>query len=427
MKRALVSPRLILACGLFAAPAWGFGQQAPEQRPEVPDAPAPVPEPPLVVPEQALTPAPPLLRNGPTRWVLRGWLQESWESNVLFQLSEPVGPVGQQSDSVSRASVDLARRWLGQRSDLAASVSGTGSLFLDHSDWNQPGFGAAAAAGWRPTRGTNLKAAGSYGYGYARESTALAADGLLLPLVKSQTLDEATSGEFTLTRRTRAFLEAAYRRVTFESPTMDDGSQLKLAGRLERSTGAESTVNGAYTYTRGTNRVSSRTSLPSHLLSLGWAGPLQRGLRFIGSLGIVYLPAWSGYGSDVKPSGEASLVLGLPRTRLEAGYRRSTGEAFGYGRQRVADLARLAWQQKLGRRLQMLSGASYGLSRDPRDPTFRLETVTASAGLSLTFGQGYVLNGGYGYGRRDYRSTPERTPVSSHSLVLGLTRQWDWH
>ncbi len=416
--------------GCLAIPVTGWAQEQTEPPPgetapaseEAPDKPA-VAEAPLVVPEQPTDLAPLLVPPGPVHWVIRARLQEGWESNPLFEQEiAAVSPPKEGGDFVSHASLDIARRWVRPRSDTSLSVSGSGTLFAGNKSYNQGGVGATATWRWQPSRRVGTRADGSYGYG-TRHQAMLADEGLLLPQVTTQTILGEGGLDLGLGRRTQGALDVRYRRVTFDSATMNDGDQIGASAQLTRQMGVESSLTGAYGYTRGSSRVASLPPRSSHVASLAWSGSLLPRLRAEGSIGVIYLPAWVDAEATTLPSGGVSLIAHWQSTRLEGGYRREAGEAFGYGFYRVADLFRLAWQQNLGRRVTWFNGGTYGISRNP-GYTFKLQTISVSTTLSVIVGRSWFFGAGYNFRRRDQRSAEERPSVSSHTVSVSLRKEW---
>ena len=403
----------------------------PAEAPPAAEAP-PTPEPPLSPPEQVGVPT--LIDLGQGRgpgWLLRVGLQPGWDSNVRLEFPEDDSGSEGAADLVGRASLEVARRWVGPRGELAAALQADGAAYAQQSNLNRAAYGASVRGSHRPSRRTSLQAGGSFGDGYAREISRIVAQGLLLPLVRSRAFGTNAGLGIGLGARTDATLDATYRSIRFEDANIPDGSQLTASARLTRQLGARSEGELSYQHDResqGTGPgVDARPTVTTHGGFLGVGGSPRPGLQLKASFGLLYSPGEDASRSEISPSGGGSLLVRSRRTRMEASYARVPQLAYGYGRSTISDTARLAYKLDLGRRTAFVCGATYGRSRDPRDPLFRLVSITATAGVVTTFGRGFETGLTYGFGRRDYRDgRTTRLPGDSHAVGLSLAKQLAW-
>jgi hypothetical protein len=133
--------------------------------------------------------------------------------------------------------------------------------------------------------------------------------------------------------------------------------------------------------------------------------------------------AYLEYVGQYHPTGRAGLSAAGRRTSAQVLYRRDFGQAFGYGRNTIADLvsAGLGWTPVES--LTFSLAYSYGHRRDPGDDTFRLDSHVASAGFNWRITKGLGFNARYAYEENRTEGFPE---VAGGRATASLSYGVDW-
>jgi hypothetical protein len=373
-----------------------------------PSAPRPSPSP-------AAAPAAVEAAPRPARWAFRLRAQESYDSNAEFAVSEGRGSF---EDLVGAG---LTLRLGGRRGELSLSGDGWGRRYhsVDGSDGFNYVVGLNGSHQFSPRVTGRVR--GTFGDSVTRFERQLTDAGLQLPLTRTQTVDAGAGLAFQLAAKTTFTAEGRYERASFDAPTLIDGQQWSAGASLARALS-------------GTDRVSLNYALRQirrddlnrrvHDIFSGWSRTLRRRLSAELQAGASYRPAVEALEARTDLYGAAALSYAFQHGSLQGRYTHSLGEAYGLGRERVADVVSASLGRRFGRRLDTTLGAGYGLSKDPEDPSFRYRAQTASGGLSLLLARELRLAANYGLSRSRDRSGAEPIVSQFGSLSLAYGVEW---
>lgn len=264
-----MKPRpLLLALALLGAR--GLAAQTlplPELPPE-PDAVVPPDAPPTALqPAGAQLPAVARV-DVPRRWEYSTSVGVFWDRNVGF--FAPDGP----SDVALIPRATLTRVFTGPRSTLRTQVAGR---YYEYKEQDAQSRGYADFLldwGYRSSTNTTWRAGGSYMLGHSDASQPLQAQGVLLPLVGTQTV----TGALGLTRqfgtRTSLLLDGRYYRTDFDSAELVDGESARGTFALERKFSTRNTVSLVYA-AEDVLKDSLGRSYLTHYGSLQWTRVLS--------------------------------------------------------------------------------------------------------------------------------------------------------
>jgi hypothetical protein len=412
--RARPLRKAALAAGLLVLVATEARAQAPEEGPPVPVPPVGLTQ--IVVPEVVVPGSPASL------WTFSLRAQEQWDSN--FRLTTPAVETFSE-----RLGLTLTHAKRSPRGTLALSADGWGALYHAASGLNGINGTAATSGTYELGPRTTFRAGATGSSVYAPESQALAAEGLILPLSRSQSISGTMGVLQRLGTRTVLSTDVRYDRFAFSraddeefpDPASPQGGSLlvfatALAPRLNQN---DSLVLG-YDFQR--SETGGRHA-GTHGLSLGWSRIIGRRLAASASAGVSRFQLVTDSTKGWAFRSAAGLSAVFRRSALDAQYTRSIDQAFGFGRDRLSDIVSAGYTVRASRRVRLRAGGVMGLTRDPRDPSFRFVTQTATGALSYTLGRRIDLVTAYDFSRND----PEAgLAVSRHvfGVSLGYTREW---
>ncbi len=384
-------------------PVLALGQEPTE----TPTAETPPPTP------QGLAPVP-MDMGGPV-WNLGLRLREVWDSNPRFV--DTLGPGS--LISTLQGSLGHTRRF--PRGAFTIAGDGSAVRYRDLEGLNQFSYSGQATASFRPSPRTNLNLDEAISSTHSGDALALTEAGLLLPLVVVRRTSSALTMTQRLSSKATASAVVRYDRVSFPSDELTGGSELSLGATYGRQLRPKQSVSLAY----GFQDSSSTEGQPTHVhfLSGGWSGALRPRLFAGVSAGALTYAGTEG-GRQWTPRLGATLSVRYPRTTLEGRYSRTASQAFGYGRERIADVAAISFSRSLGKAVQASTSYTYGTSRDPVDPSFRFDTSSYGADVRWILKRGLNATAGYAYRRR----TPAApsVPFSSGAFALGVAYGKDW-
>jgi hypothetical protein len=346
------------------------------------------------------------------RWSFSMRAQQSWDSNPIFVTAD-----GEDSFA-GDVGATLAYQKRGERGDLKFFADGSGRRYQSLGGEQSFNYGAGLEGRYRMTPRATVSATGRIGMDYTRLSRQLTDDGLLLPLARARTATAAGTFDLGLARATSLANEVRYESARFESDEFADGSQLRATSALRHAVSADDTLSLSYSFL---NDFLPDATLQTHTISAGWNGALARRVSASASLGVnvVRSNTW-----ENTLYGAASISSRHERGSLDLRYERSVGQAFGYGRHRLYDLAVCSFHHAASRRVDLSVALSYSNSKDPSDPPFRLVTQAGTAGIGFSLARQLRLAGGYTLNRTDEQGA--EGPVLSHQVMLAMTYGVTW-
>jgi hypothetical protein len=395
--------------GLLLAAVLSVAAEATARAQVRPATPRPSPSPVAGAPASEQAPRPP-------RWALRLRVQESYDSNAEFTDAEGSGSFEDQ------VGAGLTLRLAGRRGELSLSGDGWGRRY--HSVDGSDGFNylAGLAGSHRFSPRVTGRVRGSFSDSVTRYERQLVDAGLQLPLTRTQTIDTSASLAFQLAAKTTFTAEGRYERARFEADGLTDGEQLAAGASLARALSSSDRLSLNYSLRH--IRREEDEDRQVHDVFAGWSRTLVRRLSAELLGGVSLRPAVGELESRTDPYGSAALTYGFQHGSLQARYSHTLGEAYGLGRERVADVVSATLERRFGRRVDGSLGASYGFSKDPSDPTFRYRAQTASAGLGVLLTRELRLIAAYGLSRS--REGDPAEPVVSQFGSLSLVYGVEW-
>jgi hypothetical protein len=275
----------------------------------------------------------------------------------------------------------------------------------------------------------------------------LESSGLPVSLVDSRTNTAEGALHVGVTRLTNLDLSVRHEKISFKNGAslpvtglLIGGNILTTDARLSRRIGNEDSLGLGYSYAFN---LQEGTGADVQSTYLSWTGRLGRRVGAAltagaSRLSAVTLAATPGVpdptpppllpvASKWRPSGSASLSAEFRRGSLNLGYARSVGQAFGFGVERVADIASLYGDHRFGRNTTMNLNGSYGRTREASgSDSNSFDTLSAGAAFRQLLSRRFELSGGYSYGRikpADTLIAPYRTGRAFFALAYGRQRE----
>jgi hypothetical protein len=345
-------------------------------------------------------------RNG---WVVQLGAEETYDTNPGFS-TDPA----RQEDSFN----DDVRGLFGYnhqrvRAGALLWVEGAYQRYRELQD-EQFVFGVGAEVDFRPTERTTLVGSATAGRRYARNIQVLADTGILLPLTPVDAGSYAGRIQIRTSQRTTFETGVRYDTMDFADQALVDGDQLIADVEVERRMGTNHTLSAAYRYRRSLWQTGSTDT---HGGLAGWRGDFNPWLSGSFFAGVAYLT--DAVNRSVEPLADVQLVASSSRSQVGVRYGRTTDQAFGLGRDRVADIVSLDASRTVTRTVTASAGGTWSWSSDPLDETFNFSTVRYEADLRWVFARGFALEGGYLYSRNTGGLAGADT-VDSHQISLGV-------
>jgi hypothetical protein len=379
---------------------------------ETPEPPAPNE---IVVPDVVVPDAPASL------WTLGFDVQSHWDSNLRFTAN----PEDIMSE---RANVTLTHAKRSSRGTMALSASTFGSVYHGKSGLNSVNYSGATTGSYDLAPRTKFRSGLLVASTYSPESSFLGGEGLILPLSRAFTVSGTGGLVQRLGARTSAGVDARYDRVRFTEVEggpvgLPGGETLLLSAFIAPQVSPHDSLNLGYQFQRSDSSGSANGDTQS--ISLGWSRLLGRRFSANASGGASHFKLLGN--SSANPGwtfrGDAALSARFRRSSLVARYERGIDQAFGFGRDRLADVVTASYGVTASRKVRLSAAGTYGLTRDPVDPLFRFNTQSAEADMSIAVSRRIDLSTGYVFRRNRTDGVPD---VIGHAFTvsLGYSREW---
>ena len=340
-------------------------------------------------------------------WSANLRLQQAWDSNVRFVTEEA------EAALVSRLAVGLGHLWRGERGQIQLSADGEGSFYQGSSDLNRLNYGARLSGTQRLSSKLETSLLTSHASTYGRDVPVLVDAGLLLPTTVTRTSAAGLGLTYRASSQSTVVARADYSRVDFRESDLQDGSSLTAGLTWNRALGQRDTVTLSQLYQ---DSASADRNGRTHTITAGWQRQLGRRARLGGSFGLSRMSSEEGT-AKLRPQGTASLSVRLRQSAVSLQYSRTVSQAFGFGRDRLADQLSANYEIEATRSLRLLASYALSVSRDPFDPGFRLNATAAAASWAWDVTRGLSLEGGYTL-RRNTGSFPT---AASHAASVSLS------
>jgi len=297
------------------------------------------------------------------------------------------------------------------------SLSGFGGMlyYPEIDDFSQPTYGGSLKLGVA-SRHTQFSLGQSYSRSNTRNLWELDAEGLPLPTADLQNATTSLGLRHRLSQHWQFGLAGGFTWRSYTDERLTGGEQLSGSAQLGHTFGKASSLYLAYGYTAswfdaGVTRA--------HQGLLGVRKAVDKGVSLELAGGVGYLESTR----SLYPAAHASLSAAGRRASFTLAYKRDFGQAFGYGRQTIADVAsaRFAWTAT--RKLSFNAGYTFGYRRDANDESYTIQSHIASAGFGWSILKGLTFGGSYGWQRNVTRGL---AVVDGQRATASLSYGVDW-
>jgi len=329
----------------------------------------------------------------PSTWRFQLSADGTWYENAYF-LGTGVTTAWSTS---GQATLSHERRF--RNGSFSLSGFGGAIYYPQIDNFNQPTYGGSLGLTSAPSRRTQLRLGQSYQRSNTRYLTGPDAQGLPLP---TSAFDDATSSAGLvqgLSQRFQLSVDGQFVWRRYDDEQLRGGEQLDLTAQLARLLGRRGALYLGYGYT--TSWLDSGQTR-SHTMVLGGRRKTERGVGFELAGGTGYVESTGQF----YPTGRAGLTASGRRSSLSLLYYRDFGQAFGYGRQTIGDLASASLNWTPVRRLNLNAGYNFGYRRDPVDESYTIRSHVASAGVGWDIGKGLSFGARYSWERSETQGEP---------------------
>lgn len=371
----------------------------------------------------------------PARWEYGLGLGLGWDSNIDFLV--PDGPEGYVV--VPRGS--LSRIFRGPSGQLKASASGHSSRYPDQSSFTRYYAALGLDGSYRSSNSTTWRLNANYDYGYSDSSQVLADQGVLLPLVKAQTLSSSLGLSRKLGARTSLDLEGRFYRTGFgqgegDVPEPVDGQSARGTAALERRLGPRDTVAVEYAVESVLGRQSApapqdpgRDHYVTHYASLQWSRLLSPRNGLLLEAGLSYTPEAAAASLERAQNfyGGATYLREFKDSSVMLFVRREVVPVFGLGVSRLETRFGLSATIPIGRAWTIQVAGTHVEPQTPEGVEATFATPDeASLSLGRRLGRSMEISSEARYRRRgatDQFPTVEAFQVGLFVSLLGPPRR----
>lgn len=375
-------------------------------------------------PAPPVSPPPSTQAQARSTWSFDVSADGSWYENAYF-----VGAPDTAWSTSGRASLGHESRF--REGSFSIEGFGGGVYYPEIDSFNQPIYGGSLGLGWTPSRRTTLKLQGRFektntrylqsSFGpidpEAQVPPSTGAEGLPLPTSGTDVAVAAIGLEQRLSQRWQLNVDSSYNYWRFDDERLTGSEQLYASTSLGRQMGRRGLLYVTYAYSSSWFEDGKQRS---HQALFGGRHTVERGLGIDVAGGVGYVESTE----EFYPSGRLVLSAVGRRARLELGYHRDFGQAYGYARQTIGDLAfgRVSWSAV--RKLTFDAGYYFDYRHDPADEDYTIKSGSASAGLNWDVGGGLGFGARYFWERNETAGAPV---VEGGRATATLTYGVSWH
>lgn len=346
----------------------------------------------------------------PSLWRLQLSASGSWYENPYFL----GGDTPTAWSTSGQASLSHENRF--RTGSFSLSGFGGAIYYPEISDFTQPVYGGALGLSWAPSRRTQLHLGETYDRSNTRYLRSLDAEGLPLPTSGVENFTSSAGLTHDLSSLYQLGMDGSFTWRQYDNPQLVGGEQLNAGLQLMRRLGKRSSLYLSYGYS---SSWLENGQARSHQVLLGGRRKAEHGVGFELAGGAGYVESTGLW----YPSGRAGLNAQGRHTSFALLYYRDFGQAFGYGRQTIGDIASASFGWALARRLSFNAGYNFGYRRDPADETYTIRSSIASAGFAWQVTKGLGFNAGYSWQRNDTAGQPV---VEGGQATASLSYGVDW-
>jgi hypothetical protein len=337
--------------------------------------------------------------------------QGTWYENAYF-LGPAVADTAWSTDG--RATLSHERSF--KAGSYRFSAFGGALYYPEIDSLNQPTYGGAFDLNWNASRSTKLTLGQHYERSNTRHLSGLDAEGLPLPTSGVEFATSTLGLEQRLSRYWQLAIDGKFDVRYFEDDALVDGKQVLGVAQLGRQLGKRGLFFLSYGYSSawfGTGK------LRAHQALVGGRKQAERGVGFELSGGVGYVESTA----KLYPAGRVGLTATGRRATLALLYNRDFGQAFGYGRQMISDVASATLSWTPSQRLSFDASYNFGYRRDPADEDYTVVSGIASLGFRWKVVGGMGFGAQYAWERNETEGFPV---VEGGRATASLTYGVDW-
>lgn len=311
-------------------------------------------------------------------WEYEASVGMALDSNINFQF--PEGP----SDLVLVPSARLARVFRSPRGELRAAASGRWMDYADENAFNRGYADFSLDGTYASSTRTRWQGNAAYVFGHSDSSLPLLEQGVLLPLVKTQTLMGTLGVSHQLGRRDSLRIDGRVYRTEFDAPEWVDGASLRGTISLARQFGSRGTAAIVYSV-ENVRADGPDASYLTHFGSLQYTRVLSAQASILFEGGASYTPdsARAGLAREQNFFGGVSFNRQIKRSSLAAFVRREVTPAFGISLSQLDLRAGLNATIPMGQHWELEANAIHISPDNPGDGVV-LYASSDDAGMALT-------------------------------------------
>jgi hypothetical protein len=348
-------------------------------------------------------------------WLFDLSVRETYDTNVRFR-SDP-----DPDDFVTSLNARLSRAFLGTRNDVSLAATVGRLWYLDRENLNRWTFTGGVNLVSRLSPRAQLTVADGYSTNYTDQIANLAQDGTVLPQSSVQRNRARVGLSLGLSTTTSLDLTAAHDLYYYSDPTLVDGKRFVAGTILSRRFSPNRT--GSFSYDLQRNNRGGGLSFV-HTASLGWSQAVGSRAQLGLSGGVSYVDTSDL--SAVHPVGTASLNVLFQRGSFGLNYEHRLRQNFGLGRETTDSVVSANLLRQLGARFSFDVGYTYVHSTDALDPSAKLDSQSAQAGVRFAASPRLSLFAGYVYQRRTQPSDAGDQIVSAQRPTIQGSYSVGW-
>lgn len=408
-----------VVCLAILAPAFALGQDAPEPQPKAPQAGTSEPE----------TDAPLDSATGgekPPRWMASVALRQSWDSNPTFSETQI------QGSWLTGLNGRLAYANQFSRGSLTFSGDGGYVGYSSANGLDEWVYSGQTVASWKASPRLVLGLDQSYSSQYTHQNQALIESGLVLPQTIVHRLGTTVSAAERLAERTSLTGLVRYEHVSFPNggtADLTNGNEFTAGAGLSRQLNRSDSLTISYSYLKDTvpaqTGAAAKQNSDIHTLTAGWGRRLAEKLSATVSGGVATFTEYGTGTRSWEPQGAVSIERKTRRFTTAANYAHSVGQAYGLGRQRVADIVGASVAVKVSRTVNADAVYNRGWNRDPADPTYSFTDDAVSTDLRWTVFRRLGISGSYIY-RRSTGQAGATGALTGNVYGLSMSYGQEW-
>lgn len=347
----------------------------------------------------------------PSSWRFELSADGTWYENAYF-----LGPALADTSWSTNGRATLTRQKRFKTGSFSLSGFGGAIYYPEIDDLNQPTYGGTFGLDWQAGRRTKLKLGQDYQRTNTRYLSGVDAEGLPLPTSGIEFATSTLGWEQQLSQRWQLGIDGSFEARRFDEDALADGEQVYATARVGYQVGRQTTLFLGYGYTSAW--LEDQTTR-SHQALFGARKVVDRGVGYELGGGVGYVDSTG----EIYPAGRAGLTATGRSARLALLYYRDFGQAYGYGREMIGDLASLTLTWTPNRKLSFDAGYNFGYRRDPADETYTILSGVASAGFRWTIGGGLGFGASYVWERNETEGLPV---VEGGRVTASLSYGVDW-